>query len=189
MLNRGPAAAHRKDTTRKRPYPKDERCADAMNTRLATPADARPIADIYNHGIETRLATFETALRSESDVLAWFSAPYPIVVGEDETGVAAFAATSPYRPRACYAGIAEFMVYVAPDRQRRGFGRATLEALFQEAARRGLYKLVSRVFVENAASRQLLTSAGFREVGVYERHAQLDGVWRDVVIVERFLEP
>lgn len=160
-----------------------------MNTRLATPADAHRITDIYNQGIETRQATFETALRSESDVLTWFGAPYPVVVVEDETGVAAFAATSPYRPRACYAGIAEFMVYVALEKQGRGFGRAALERLFQEASRGGLYKLVARVFVENAASRRLLAAAGFREVGVYERHARLDGVWRDVVIVERFLEP
>ncbi len=57
----------------------------------------------------------------------------------------------------------------------------------QEAEKAGLWKLVSRVFVENAPSRALLRTLGFREVGVYEKHAQLDGVWRDVVIVERLL--
>jgi phosphinothricin acetyltransferase len=63
-----------------------------------------------------------------------------------------------------------------------------MEALFVAARAAGFWKLVSRVFVENAASRALLRSVGFREVGVYERHARLDGVWRDVVIVEKLLE-
>jgi phosphinothricin acetyltransferase len=62
-----------------------------------------------------------------------------------------------------------------------------MQMLIDEAKGAGFWKLVSRVFVENAASRALLRGLGFREVGVYERHAQLDGAWRDVVIVERLL--
>ncbi len=62
-----------------------------------------------------------------------------------------------------------------------------MEALIEAAERAGFWKLVSRVFVENAPSRRLLRAAGFREVGVYERHARLDGAWRDVVIVECLL--
>jgi phosphinothricin acetyltransferase len=62
-----------------------------------------------------------------------------------------------------------------------------LEGLVQEAEKAGFWKLVSRVFVENTASRALLRRQGKRSVGVYEKHAQLDGVWRDVVIVERLL--
>jgi phosphinothricin acetyltransferase len=63
----------------------------------------------------------------------------------------------------------------------------TLDALLSAAKDAGFWKLVSRVFVENAASRALLRATGFREVGIYEKHGQLDGVWRDVVIVERLL--
>ncbi len=159
-----------------------------MNARLATLDDAAPIAEIYNQGIATHLATFETRPRSTADVALWFETPYPVVVVEAETGVGAFAATSRYRPRECYAGIAEFMVYVALDKQGQGLGRGALEALFPIAAECGLYKLVSRVFVENYASRRLLASVGFREVGVYKRHGQIGGEWRDVVIVERFLD-
>jgi len=55
----------------------------------------------------------------------------------------------------------------------------------EEAQRAGFWKLLSRIFMENSASRALVGSLGFREVGIYERHAQLDGVWRDVVIVEK----
>ena len=62
-----------------------------------------------------------------------------------------------------------------------------MDALIKACGSAGIWKLLSRVFVENAASRRLLASVGFREVGVYEKHAQLDGRWRDVVIVERLI--
>lgn len=62
-----------------------------------------------------------------------------------------------------------------------------MEALAQATVKQGMWKLVSRVFVENAPSRALLARIGFREVGIYRRHGRLDGAWRDVVIVERLL--
>jgi phosphinothricin acetyltransferase len=150
--------------------------------------DAAAISRIYNQGIAERVATFETSPRSAEDVRGWFDGAHPIVVVEQAREVVAFAATSTYRPRACYAGIAEFSVYVACEARGRGAGRLAMEALIAEAEQAGLWKLVSRVFVENAASRGLLGSLGFREVGVYEKHGRLDGAWRDVVIVERLIE-
>jgi phosphinothricin acetyltransferase len=160
-----------------------------MKTRDAAAADAPAVARIYNEGIDDRVATFETRHRTAEDVVQWLDGHHPVVVVEDDDGaVIAFAATSAYRPRDCYAGIAEFSVYATHAARGRGAGRAAMEALFVAARAAGFWKLVSRVFVENAASRSLLRSTGFREVGVYERHAQLDGVWRDVVIVERLLE-
>lgn len=159
-----------------------------MHLRLATPKDAVAMATIYNQGIEDRIATFETRLRTPQEIEQWFDGAHPIVVLETgEWQVIAFASTSVYRPRSCYAGIAEFSVYVERAWRGRGAGRLALQGLLQEAECAGFWKLVSRVFVENAASRALLRSQGFREVGVYEKHAQLDGVWRDVVIVERIL--
>jgi len=142
---------------------------------------------IYNQGIEDRLATFETRLRSAADIENWFDDKHPLVVVEVEGEVVAFASTSIYRPRECYAGIAEFSVYVAREARGRGAGRLAMEALLRAAEAAGFWKLVSRVFVENTASRALLRALGFREVGVYEKHARLDGVWRDVVIVERLI--
>lgn len=133
------------------------------------------------------MATFETRFRSGVDVRAWFDGIHPIVVVEDEKGVVAFAATFVYRPRACYAGIAEASVYVARSHRRRGAGRIALEALIQASKEAGFWKLLSRIFPENAASRSLVRQLGFREVGVYEKHGQLDGQWRDVVIVERLI--
>jgi L-amino acid N-acyltransferase YncA len=158
-----------------------------MHTRLATPADAEAIAAIYNDGIADRIATFETRPRAAEDVRAWFNGRHPIVVAETDGELIAFASSSTYRPRECYDGVAEFSVYVARAARGRGAGRAAMLALIEAAEAAGLWKLVSRVFVENAASRALLRSVGFREVGVYERHARLDGVWRDVVVVERLI--
>jgi L-amino acid N-acyltransferase YncA len=51
----------------------------------------------------------------------------------------------------------------------------------------GLWKVLSRIFPENSASLALCARHGFREVGRYEKHARLDGVWRDVIIVERLI--
>ena len=158
-----------------------------MKARRATTSDAAAIARIYNEGIEERIATFETRHRTGEDVEKWFDAVHPIVVIEDSGDVIAFASTSTYRPRDAYAGIAEFSVYAARAARGKGAGRAAMLALFDAARESGFWKLVSRVFVENTASRNLLQSVGFREVGTYERHAKLDGVWRDVVIVEKLL--
>jgi phosphinothricin acetyltransferase len=160
---------------------------EIMQSRTATPADAPMIARIYNQGIEDRVGTFETRLRTPEDVAAWFDGVHPVVVIENGGEVIAFAATFLYRPRDCYSGIAECSIYVAREARGRGAGRLALQALIEAAERAGFWKLLSRVFVENTASRSLCRSAGFREVGIYEKHGQLDGVWRDVVIIERLL--
>jgi phosphinothricin acetyltransferase len=159
----------------------------SMQARSATVADAAAMAAIYNQGIEDRAATVETRPRSAEDVAAWFDGVHPIVVLEEKEQVIAFAATSMYRPRACYAGVAECSVYVARQSRGRGAGRLVLQALLDAAEQAGFWKVVSRVFPENRASRALLRALKFREVGVYEKHGQLERVWRDVIIVERLL--
>src|SRR3954470_7646240 len=151
-----------------------------MIARRATNSDAAAIARIYNEGIDQRIATFETRHRTAAEVEKWFDGVHPIVVVEDDGEILAFASTSTYRPRECYAGIGEFSVYASRAARGRGAGRMAMEALFDAARDEGYWKLVSRVFVENDASRGLLRNLGFREVGVYERHGQLDAVWRDV---------
>jgi len=158
-----------------------------LTARTATPDDAAEMAKIYNEGIQDRIATFETRPRSLDDIRKWFDGSHPIVVVEDNGAVVAFAATSQYRPRECYAGIAETSVYVARAYRRKGAGRLALEALIDAAQQAGFWKLLSRVFPENVASRALIRHLGFREVGTYEKHGKLDGQWRDVVIVERLI--
>jgi phosphinothricin acetyltransferase len=159
-----------------------------MRFRPATPKDVGAIVRIYNEGIEERVATFETRPRSAKDVEGWFVSSYPTVVVEDDNrSVVAFATTSAYSSRECYASIAEFSVYTARKARNQGAGRTAMESLIKAAESSGFHKLVSRVFVENAPSRTLLRSMGFREVGVHARHAHLDGIWKDVVVVERLL--
>ena len=155
--------------------------------RPATPHDADAIARIYNEGIADRVGTFETRERTADEVRAWSDGRHPVVVVEESGRVVAFASTSTYRPRPCYQGVAEFSVYVARESRGHGAGRFAMNALLDEARRAGFWKLLSRIFVENTASRALMASLGFREVGIYEKHAQLEGEWRDVVIVEKLL--
>lgn len=158
--------------------------------RPARDADADAIAAIYNQGIASRAATFETVARTAADLLPRIrDTRWPLLVACDRDGrVSAWAGLGEYRARACYAGIAEFSIYVDAAARGGGIGRRLLAALLEAARAAGCWKLVSRVFPENAASRALCRAGGFREVGVYERHARLDGRWRDVVIVERLLD-
>ena len=159
-----------------------------LHTRPATLADAAPIAEIYNQGIADRIATFETEPRSATDIAGWFTGEHLVMVAETgETGPVAFAASFPYSSRPCYRGIGEFSVYVRRNHRGHGAGRAVLAALIEAAAARGMHKLTSRVFPENAASRALLKGLGFEEIGIHRRHGRLDGGWRDCVIVERLL--
>lgn len=153
-------------------------------------ADAEAIAAIHNEGIEERIGTFETDPRSPADVrdaLLRKGDRFPTVVAEADGRVVGWAAAGPYRSRACYAGIAEHSVYVTRGSRQSGVGLAVLEELLRVYERLGFWKILSRIFPENGASLRLHERAGFRVVGVYRRHARLDGRWRDCVIVEKLL--
>jgi phosphinothricin acetyltransferase len=166
-----------------------------IRVRPAEPGDAGAIAEIYNQGIRARIATFETEERSAEERRAWLAAHderHPVLVAtvagpDGAERVAGWASTDRYRSRACYDGVAEFSIYVHEAFRGRGLGAALLGALIDAAGQAGLWKLVSRIFPENRASLALCDRHGFREVGTYEKHAKLDGAWRDVVIVERLI--
>ena len=158
-----------------------------ITTRRAEVDDLSEIALIYNQGIEDRIATFETAMRKGGDLKEWLDSGYPVVVGVLDADVVSFGVAHRYSMRDCYSGIGEFSVYVRRDRRGHGIGKRTMVGLIEECESAGLWKLVSRVFPENLSSRGMLRSLGFREVGIYRKHARLDGVWRDVIIVELLL--
>lgn len=163
---------------------------DQVQIRRVNLDDATAIAEIYNQGIEARIATYETVLRTPDDIVenirnAEGKFPYLVAVIDDT--VVGWASVSTYRPRDCYRGIGEFSIYVHEDARGKGVGKVLLPALIHAAEQAGFWKLLSRVFLFNEGSRKLCASFGFREVGVYEKHAKLDNDWLDVVIVERLI--
>src|SRR5689334_18225904 len=135
-----------------------------MRARIATAPDAADIVRVYNEGIE---ATVDRRLATDAEVRAWFDGAHPIVVVEDDGAVVGFAATWTYRPRDCYAGVAEFGVYVARAKRRRGAGKLALGELAQHVRANGSWKLLGHVLADNAACRALVLGLGFREVGIY----------------------
>ena len=158
--------------------------------RIATPDDADAIARIHNQGISERIATFETEARTAAQVrqsLTEKASTFPTIVVERDGAVIGWAAAGAYRARPCYHGIAEHSVYADQTYRNVGVGRAALQELVRVYQQLGFWKLVSRIFPENTASLALHEALGFRVVGVYRRHAQLDGEWKDCVIVERLL--
>jgi L-amino acid N-acyltransferase YncA len=148
-------------------------------------ADDWPAVDaVYEEGIRTRNATVETAAPSWQE---WDAAHLsePRLVAEEEGEVIGWAALTPYSSRTCYAGVAEDSLYVAERMRGRGVGFALLSELCARADAIGLWTLQTGIFPENEASLALHERCGFRRVGVRERIGQLDGVWRDVVLLER----
>lgn len=160
----------------------------AFQTRPAQVEDAAAIAAIYNQGIEDRIATFETEPRTPEQIGEWFKSGLPIVVVLTPDGdVVGYAVTFSYADRRCYAGLAEFSVYVRRDWRGKGVGSVAMTTLLAAARDHGLWKLLSRIFPENTGSLALMDRMGFRRIGTHEKHGKLDGVWRDCVIVEKLI--
>jgi L-amino acid N-acyltransferase YncA len=157
----------------------------SLTTRPARPADAGAITEIYNQGIEDRIATFETEPRTPADVAPWFDHAHAFVAVCDPAGeVVGYAVAHRYSDRSCYRGIGEFSVYVRRSHRGQGIGQAAMAALIEAARVDGLWKLTSRIFPENRASLALMARMGVKEIGVHAKHGKLDGVWKDCVIVE-----
>jgi L-amino acid N-acyltransferase YncA len=160
-----------------------------VSVRLAGASDAAEICDIYNLGIQSGQATFDTNLRNLSDIEPWFDKldAYPVIVAECNDRVVGFARLFEYRPRACYRQNTEFSIYLADSARGLGVGTTLLSQLTERARSLGYRKVLSRIFTFNQASLALCAKLGFREVGVYEQHGQVNGQWLDVVIVEKLL--
>jgi L-amino acid N-acyltransferase YncA len=158
-----------------------------LSIRPAAGTDAAAITAIYNEGIADRVATFETRPRSTEEIEGWLAGGLPFVVAISEGAVVGFARVAPYSDRCVYSGVGEHGVYVARAARGRRVGVRLLEALVAACEQAGFYKLTSRVFADNAASRAVHRAAGFEEVGIQRRHGRLDGEWKDCVLVERLL--
>ena len=148
------------------------------------PGDWPHVASIYAAGIATRNATFETEVPSFEEWDASHLAEHRFVAADGERVVGWIALTG-YSDRCCYRGVADLSVYVDPSAQGRGVGRVLLEHLIADTEDSGIWTLQAGVFPENAASLALHRRCGFRVVGTRERIGELDGLWRDVVLLER----
>jgi L-amino acid N-acyltransferase YncA len=158
--------------------------ANALHVDALTAEDWPAVSEIYAEGIATRNATFETEVPSWS---AWNEAHLADhrFVARDAGDVLGWAALSAYSDRCAYAGVAEVSVYVGKDARGSGVGTALLGSLIANAEAAGIWTLQAGIFPENVASLRLHSACGFRVVGVRERIGQLDGEWRDVVLLER----
>jgi L-amino acid N-acyltransferase YncA len=157
--------------------------ARASEIRDLRPLDWPEVVRIYEDGIATGDATFETEPPSWE---RWDAAHPDIrVVAELGDRVAGWCALSPVSSRGCYRGVAEESVYVAPWAQGQGVGRALLDEVIVRAEDAGLWTLEAGIFPENKASLRLHLGCGFRLVGVRERLGEANGEFRDVLLLER----
>lgn len=156
-----------------------------MRITALTARHADDVIRIYQLGIDGRLATFETEAPTWAEFDASRLSGHRFVALDDDDVVLGWIAVTPVSSRRVYAGVVEHSVYVDPRARGRGVGRALLETLIASTEAAGIWTIQSGVFPENVASLALHRRLGFREVGVRQRVAQLDGRWRDVVLLER----
>ena len=161
------------------------------HTRLATADDAEAICRIYNQGIEDRVATLETELRTPDERRQWIanrSPRHPVIVAVDgEARVAGWGSLNVFNAREAYRFVADFSVYVDRAARGHGVGRVLLTRLVELGREHGFHKLVLSAFPTNVGGMTLYEKLGFRTVGIYEEQGQLDGQWVDTIIMERLL--
>jgi phosphinothricin acetyltransferase len=156
-----------------------------MRIEPMRPADWALVRAIYLEGIATGNATFETDAPAWD---AWDAAHLaePRLVARDGAGeIVGWAAVTPVSGRCVYAGVGDLSVYVAAAARGKGVGRALLRALVEASEHAGLWTLQAGIFPENEASLALHRGCGFRDVGRRERIGKINGVWRDVLLLER----
>ncbi len=155
--------------------------------RSAEPGDAARLAEIFNQGVEDRVATFETRPAGPEDAERWVTQDLVVAAERDGT-VVAWAKAGPYTDRhSYYDGVREATLYVERGARHSGIGRQLLSALATAASEAGAHKLIGKIFTSNGPSIALVRGLGWREVGVHERHGTLDGEWKDVLVVEKLL--
>ena len=161
-----------------------------VSIRAATPHDAAAICTIYNQGIEDRIATLETELRTPEERRQWMAARgarHPVVTAVSAEEVVGWGSLNPFNPRPAYDHVVDLSVYVERGWRGRGVGRALLQHLLSLARSLGYHKMVLATFPYNEPGVALYRKMGFAPVGVYHEQGRLDGRWVDVLIMERLL--
>jgi len=163
---------------------------ESVSVRPAAIGDAEAICRIYNQGIEDRLATLETELRTAAEREAWLRARgprHPVIVVEAGGQVVAWGSLNSFNPRPAYDRVADFSVYVEREWRGKGVGRRLLGRLVDVARELGYHKMVLAAFPFNGPGIALYQRLGFREVGIYREQGLLDGKWVDVIVMEKLL--
>lgn len=142
------------------------------------------VRDIYREGIRSGLATFEIEAPTWEEWDAAHHAQHRLIA-EMGDRIVGWAALAPVSSRRVYAGVVEDSVYVPVDAQGQGVGGALLSALVAGAEAAGIWTIEAGIFPENGASIAVHQRCGFRIVGVRERLGKRDGLWRDVLLLER----
>ena len=158
--------------------------------RPATPDDAAAVAVIYNQGIEDRIATLETELRSVDERRQWMAARgerHPVIVAERAGSVVGWGSLNSFNPRRAYDHVVDLSLYVERAWRGRGVGRHLLARLVELARELGYHKMVLAAFPFNAGGMALYERMGFTTVGVYREQGLLDDKWVDVIVMERLL--
>ncbi|MGC5051558.1 N-acetyltransferase family protein [Micromonospora sp. DT48] len=156
-----------------------------VRLRPMTADDADRVLEIYQAGLDSGNASFETVAPSWADFDAGRLAAHRLVAVDAAGTVVGWIAVSPTSTRTVYAGVVEHSVYVDPAAQGRGVARLLLDALIESTEAAGIWTIQSGVFPENTASLALHRRAGFRVIGTRERVGRHHGRWRDVVLLER----
>lgn len=163
---------------------------DAISVRRAALGDVGAITKIYNQGIEDRVATLETELRTPDERREWLTSRgerHPVLVAERNGQVIAWASLNRFNPRPAYDHVADVSIYVERGARGKGVGRVLLPRLIEEARRIGYHKMVLAAFPTNERGMQLYEAMGFRRVGTYREQGLLDGRWVDVIVMEQIL--
>ena len=157
----------------------------SIKIRKLAKEDWDQVKFIYEAGIATKNATFET--QAPATFEQWISNAIPscTIVAEEDSSIIGWCRLTPVSYREVYTGIGEHSIYVHPDAKGKGIGNLLLGELIEQSEAEGFWTLESKIFVENEASIQLHKKNGFKVVGIRERIAKLDGVWRDTLLLER----
>jgi len=146
--------------------------------------DWKSVSTIYEHGLQTRNATFETEAPEYETWITKFN-PELLWVATLDGNMVGWAGLQPVSVRKVYEGVVEVTIYIHKDFGGKGIGSALMTHLVNESEKAGIWTLYASIFPENTASIRLHLNNGFREIGYRERIAQLDGKWRNTVLFER----
>ncbi len=162
----------------------------AFEVRPASRDDVETIRQIYNEGVEDRVATLDREPKSPDEMAQWWAdhdERHAVLVALDAGEVVGWASLNRFSARCAHANIADLSVYVKRSERGRGVGRELLKRLVERATREGFHKIVLHALDCNESGKRLYRGSGFIEVGVFREHGMIDGAYVDVVAMERLL--